>query len=328
MSYMGRVWLWNQTHTQTEHLVVLFTLYTKWRLFCVLTAVTLGLRRKVYCLLSLLCSYYTFMCPWADFYSAHPNSLSLSVFLSLQARQRACPSISAVWCMRHTRIHHTLDGGAHHNVTFNLDETEVCLAYLMGWPMAGKCWLMPQITSASPILSFFGWDPPPSTHGGPSFTALCTGKVPFCAKLHMQVEEKGIWPFDPRIDTLQQFNLFKILTWLFVLKFYPQFEHTTILPRRVCFTDPAETHCLQNTSSPKYFVFMLLWPLLYTWIMLLIGNFSLLNTLPFITDIGASLPEMSVHFFCMSQRDEDLLWCEGVSIRMPAGILCRAEIPH
>lgn len=102
MSYMGRVWLWNQTHTQTEHLVVLFTLYTKWRLFCVLTAVTLGLRRKVYCLLSLLCSYYTFMCPWADFYSAHPNSLSLSVFLSLQARQRACPSISAVWCMRHT----------------------------------------------------------------------------------------------------------------------------------------------------------------------------------------------------------------------------------
>lgn len=76
-------------------------------------------------------------------------------------------------CRRHTRLHHTLDGGAHHKVTFNLDEPEVCSADLMDWPMAGKCWLMPQITSPSPAPSLFRRRPPPLVRGGPSFTAVC-----------------------------------------------------------------------------------------------------------------------------------------------------------
>lgn len=91
-----------------------------------------------------------------------------------------CPSISAA---HRTGIHHTLDGGAHHNVTFSLDETGVCSADLMDWPMAGKCWLMPQITSPSPILSDFRWHPPPLRHGSPAFTAVCAPESSILCKL-------------------------------------------------------------------------------------------------------------------------------------------------
>lgn len=60
--------------------------------------------------------------------------------------------LSALQSISHTlaRIHHTLDGGAHHNVTFNLEEPTVCSGDIMDWVMAGK-WMMRLRSTATSI---------------------------------------------------------------------------------------------------------------------------------------------------------------------------------
>lgn len=112
-------------------------------------------KEKHLILFPLSCAPITvFICPWADFNSAQQQeSLCVCVTGAVQ-----WALLSALQSISHTlaRIHHTLDGGAHHNVTFNLEEPTVCSGDIMDWMMAGKwmMWLRSTATKHSGFWSF------------------------------------------------------------------------------------------------------------------------------------------------------------------------------
>lgn len=104
----------------------------------------LGKKKTHLILFQLSCAPITvFICLWADFNSAQ-QQVSVCVRVrdaATRAEQRAILSALQSISHTHAHIHHTLDGGAHHNVTFNLDEPTVCSGDIMDWMMAGK-WMM------------------------------------------------------------------------------------------------------------------------------------------------------------------------------------------
>lgn len=89
------------------------------------------------------------ICPPADF-NPRPEAGTCACVSAGRAAVASpkCPSIHLPHT--HTHMHHILDGGAHHNVTFNLDESTVCSEDIMDWMMVRK-WIM---LLRSPATSF------------------------------------------------------------------------------------------------------------------------------------------------------------------------------
>lgn len=83
-----------------------------------------------------------FMCQWADFIYPTAGVCVWCSYNSSAADLPKCPSIHPPPPLSLTqtdaRRHHTLDGGAHHNVTFNSAEPAACSLVLMDWMMVKK----------------------------------------------------------------------------------------------------------------------------------------------------------------------------------------------
>lgn len=104
-----------------------------------------------------------------------------------RVEQPAFPSALQSISHAHAHIHHSLNGGAHHNVTFNLDEPTVCSGDIMDWMMAGK-WMMQLRSPAtsiciSDLLTLQVASFPP--HTSLSFTIVYIQKAQSYGKIHV-----------------------------------------------------------------------------------------------------------------------------------------------
>lgn len=240
---MGRVWLLN-THTQTEHLVALFTISLhKMKALICFDSSDLGVKEKKSVTSSLppvlLLHFHVpmsgpLLCTTSQF------SLSLSVVCA-RAGQRAPPTTQIVpfnlFCA--TRTHTSYLGrrsSSQCHFQFGWDWG------LLGRPngLADGREMLADVTNNVPVSD------PLSSSGGIlhlscmavlPFTAVCARKVPFCAKLHNASRAKGAEKrlqqrrFDfltPGFTHYNSLTFSKILTWLCALKFCPHFEHATL----------------------------------------------------------------------------------------------------